>query len=121
MAEDEKADGRGRVIPRSDEVVLARTRLYYLLTIVISIPIACAGLGLFALMSVPLAHVLAGKHTDFTLTMSFSFNAVLTATTVLGGTALAIQTKRASRHKSRALELEKKVKQQDDDSSSAKI
>lgn len=115
MAEDEKPGGQGHHGLGSDEVILARTRLHYLLTVVAGIPVACLGLGLLTLMAVPLAHVIAGKHTDLTLTVSVSVNAVLTATTVLTGTALAIQASRARHHKHRARELEIKVKMQDED------
>ena len=65
-------------------------------------------------MAVPLAHAIAGRHTEFTFSVSISLNAVLTATSALAGTGLAIQTRRARHHKSRARELEEKVKGQDE-------
>ena len=113
MAEEKKPldDGSGAI---SDDVIMARTRLHYAITVVAGIFVSCLGLGLFALLAVPLAHVIAGKHTDFTLSVSFSLNAILTATTALSGTGLAIQTRRSRHHKNRARELEKKVKGQDE-------
>lgn len=98
----------------SDEVVVARARVHYAITFVVGIPVACFGVGLLALMAVPLAHVIAGKHTDFSLTVSISFNAVLTVTTALAGVGLAIQTSRARHHRNRTRELEARIKKQDD-------
>lgn len=103
--------------PASDEVLMARTRLYWAVTIVAGIPIACVSFGLLMLLAVPLAHVIAGKHTDVSFSVSFSLNAVLTATSVVSGTGFAVQTRRARHHKSRARELEEKVKGQDESSS----
>jgi hypothetical protein len=115
VAEEEKPGSHGHICLYSDEVILARTRLHYLFTIVAGIPVACGGLGLLALMAVPLAHVIAGRQTSLSFTISISVSAVLTATTVLTGTGLAIQTSRARHHKNRARELERRVKMQDED------
>lgn len=115
MADDENPDDRSHISPVSDEVILARTRLNMMITFILGIPVACLGVGLLAIMAVPLAHVIAGKHTDFTLTMSASFNAVLTVSTAVTGTGLAIQSKNARHHRNRARELEKKIKRQDED------
>jgi hypothetical protein len=106
--------------PLSDEALLARTRLYWAITVVIGIPVACVSLGLLMLFAVPLAHVIAGKHTDFSFTVSFSLNAVLTATSVVTGAGFAIQTSRARHHKTRARELEQRVKGQDESSNTGK-
>jgi hypothetical protein len=64
------------------------------------------GLGVFALMLVPLAHAIAGRHTDFSFTFSLSVNVALAVSTALAGAGLAVQTRRASRHKLRAGRLE---------------
>lgn len=113
VAEEEKPPG---VVNNSvsDDVLLARTRVHYAMTIVAGILVSCVGLGLLALMAVPLAHAIAGRHTDFTFSVSISLNAVLTATSALAGTGLAIQTRRVRHHRNRARELEEKVKGQDE-------
>jgi hypothetical protein len=113
VANEKKAPNGGNALV-SDDALIARTRLYYAIIVIAGIPVACVGLGLLTLMAVPLAHVIAGKHTDFSLTVSISFNAVLTATTALAGTGLAIQTGRARHHRSRARELEARIKRQEE-------
>jgi hypothetical protein len=112
----EQNEAAGRTLgPVSEEAFMARTRLYWAITVVIGIPVACVSFGLLLLFAVPLAHVIAGKHTDFSFSVSFSLNAVLTATTVVSGTGFAIQARRARHHKGRAHELEQRVKTQDED------
>jgi hypothetical protein len=64
----------------SGEAVIARARVYYAIVVVAGIFVTLIGLGVLAVMSVPLARVIAGKHTDFTLAISFSFSALLSAT-----------------------------------------
>lgn len=113
MAEEQKPLDGGK--PHvSDDVIIARARVYYAITIIAGILVACIGIGLLMLMAVPLAHVIAGKHTDFSLTVSISVSAVLTATTALASTGLAVQTSRARHHKNRARELEARIKKQDE-------
>jgi hypothetical protein len=97
--------------PVSDERVLARTRLNYAIVFVVGIFVFFLGLGLLSLMAVPLARAIAGKHTDFGLTVSFSLTAVFTVTTAISAGAAAIQTKSARHHKNRAKELESHLKQ----------
>ena len=104
----------GSVSLASDEVLMARTHLYRAILVVIAIPVTCASLGLLMVLAVPLAHVIAGKHTDFSFSVSFSLNAVLTATTALSGAGLAVQSRRVRHHKGRARQLEEKVKAQDE-------
>jgi hypothetical protein len=111
--EDKPLDG-GRTLV-SDAALIARARVHYAITIVAGIFVACLGLGLLALMAVPLAHVIAGKHTDLSFTVSISFNAVLAATSALGGTGYVVQSKRARHHKTRARELETRIKRQEED------
>jgi hypothetical protein len=57
-------------------------------------------------MAVPLAHAIAGRRTDFTLTFTVSLSAALGATTILSVGGLAIQTRRVTHYKGRALTLE---------------
>jgi len=115
VAEQEESDDGAYVGRVPEEMILARYQLHRMIAIMIGIPVACVSLGLLTLMAVPLAHVIAGKHTDFTLTVSASFNAVLTVTTVIGGAGFAIQGKNARHHKNRARELERKIKKQNED------
>jgi hypothetical protein len=81
---------------------------------IIAFPVACISLGFLTLMAVPLAHVIAGKNTDFGFSVSISVSAVLSATTVLSATGFAYQARQARHHKRRARELEKRVKSQDE-------
>jgi hypothetical protein len=97
--------------PTPDEVI-ARARMIWAAICVVGIFVTCAGLGLFTIMAVPLAHAIAGKHTDFTLTLSISLSATLAATTALAGGGLAIQTRRVNRYKDRTLKLEQKLEAQ---------
>lgn len=113
VAEEQKPLNGGK-LRISDDVVIARARVHYAITIIVGIPVACLGIGLLALMAVPLAHVIAGKQTDFSLTVSISVNAVLAATTALSATGLAIQTGRTRHHKSRTRELEARIKKQEE-------
>jgi len=104
----------GAVAPVSDEVLMARARLYWAVTVIVGIPVACVSFGLLMLFAVPLAHVIAGKHTNFSFSVSFSLNAVLTATTVVSGGGWAIQSRRVRHHKRRAHQLEERVKGQEE-------
>jgi membrane protein implicated in regulation of membrane protease activity len=96
----------GRPAPPSPEVVIARARVHSALICVFGILVVFVGLGVFALMLVPLAHAIAGRHTDFSFTFSLSVNVALAVSTALAGAGLAVQTRRASRHKQRAGRLE---------------
>jgi hypothetical protein len=89
---------------------MARTRLYWAITVVAGIPVACVSFGVLMLLSVPLAHVVAGKHTDFSFSVSFSLNAVLAATSTISAAGLAVQTQRVRHHKGRARLLEDRAK-----------
>jgi len=93
----------------SDDVLIARARVYLTFAWALGIFVGLVGLGIFALMAVPLAHAIAGKHTDFGLTVSVSFNAALTATTALTGGGLILQSRRVSRYKSRTRQLEQRL------------
>jgi hypothetical protein len=95
----------------TDERVLARARLNYAIVIVVGIFVFFLGLGILTLMAVPLVHAIAGKHTDFSLTVSFSLTAVFTATTALSAGGAAIQTHRVKHHKNRARDLENRLKE----------
>jgi hypothetical protein len=68
------------------DTVATRARINLSLIWILGIFVTCVGLGLFDLMTVPLAHVIAGKHTDFSFTVSFSLSATLAATTVVTST-----------------------------------
>lgn len=89
--------------------VAARANLILLLIWIVGIFVTCVGLGLFSLMAVPLAHAIAGKHTDFSVTVSVSLSATLAATTALSSTGLALKTREAKRLKSRNRALEKMI------------
>lgn len=93
------------------ERVLERTRLNYAIVTIVGIFVFFLSLGLLSLMAVPLVHAIAGKHTDFTLTVSFSLTAVFTATTAISTGCAAIQTRRVGHHKNRAKDLESRLKQ----------
>lgn len=93
----------------SDEVLITQARVYLTFSWFLGVFICLIGLGLFALMAVPLAHAIAGKHTDFGMTVSVSFNAALTATTALTGSGLVVQSRRAARYKTRAKKLENQL------------
>lgn len=93
----------------SDEVLIVRARVYLTLAWAFGIFLGLVGLGVFALMAVPLAHAIAGKHTDFAMTVSVSFNAALTATTALAGGGLILQSRRVSRYKARTRQLEQRL------------
>jgi hypothetical protein len=94
---------------RPTDVILARARVHYAITCVVGVLVAFIGLGIFALMLVPLAHAIAGKHTDFSFTFSLSVNAALAASTAVTSGALAVQTRRAAHHKRRAEDLQAKL------------
>jgi membrane protein implicated in regulation of membrane protease activity len=102
----------------SDEVLIARARVYLILAWALGTFVCLVGLGIFALMAVPLAHAIAGKHTDFGMTVSVSFNAALTATTALAGGGLLLQSRRVSRYKNRTRQLEQRLEQRGDTGSS---
>lgn len=105
MAEGvERAERAVSAVP--DDVVMARTRLYWAITVVAGIPVACLSLGVLMLLAVPLAHAIAGKHTDFSFSLSFSLNAVLATTSTISATGFAVQTRRVRHHKGRAHALE---------------
>lgn len=93
----------------SPELLIARARVHLAIVWAIGIFLGFVGLGLFALMAVPLAHAIAGKHTDFVASFSFSLNAALGVTTALVGGGLIIQTRRVSRYKSRTRKLEQRL------------
>jgi hypothetical protein len=95
----------------SDEVLIARARVNLALVWVLGIFTTLVGLGIFALLAVPLAHAIAGKHTDFGMTVSVSFNAALTATTALAGGGLLVQSRRARHYKIRTIELERRLQE----------
>jgi hypothetical protein len=100
------AEEAGWSAPPPPEVVIARARVHFALICVFGILAVFVGLGAFALMLVPLAHAIAGRHTDFSFTFSLSVNVALAVTTALASGALVAQTKRASHHKQRASRLE---------------
>lgn len=102
----------------SDEVLIARARVYLALVWVLGVFVAFVGLGVFALMAVPLAHAIAGKHTDFGMTVSVSFNAALTATTALAGGGLVLQSRRVRHYKGRTRQLEGRLDEEGKTSSS---
>jgi hypothetical protein len=99
----------------SDDVLIARARVHLAIVWIVGIFVGLVGLGVLSLMAVPLAHAIAGKHTDFGFTVSVSFNAALTASTVLTGGGLIIQSRRVSRYKSRNKTLEQSLKVGDRD------
>ena len=109
MAESRGGPRRGVADRPSDDVLIARARVYLTLAWALGIFVCLVGMGVFALMAVPLAHAIAGKHTDFGMTVSVSFNAALTATTALTGGGLILQSRRASRYKSRTKKLEQQL------------
>jgi hypothetical protein len=94
--------------PTSEELI-ARARISFGMVVIAGIFVCCVGLGIFALMTVPLAHVIAGKHTDFTFTFTLSLSATLAVSTALAGGGLVVQTKRARRYKNRTKELETRL------------
>ena len=109
MADSEGGSRRDTTDRPSDEVLIARARVYLAFAWVLGVFVGLVGLGLLALMAAPLAHAIAGKHTDFAMTVSVSVNAALTATTALTGGGLIMQTRRASRHKKRSRQLEQQL------------
>ena len=60
-------------------------------------------------MAVPLAHAIAGTHTDFAFTLSLSVSATLAASTAHAGAGAIVQTRRVGHYKSRTRELETKL------------
>jgi hypothetical protein len=94
----------------ADERVLQQTRLNYARVFIAGVFVFFVGLGLLSLMAVPLAHAIAGKHTDFSLTVSFSLTAVFTATTAISTGCAVVQTRRVGHHKNRAKDLENRLK-----------
>jgi hypothetical protein len=94
--------------PTPDEVI-ARARLYFAVIVIVGIFICCVGLGVFALMAVPLAHAIAGKHTDFSFTFSLSLSATLAVSTAVTSGGWILQSRRARRYKDRTKELEAKL------------
>lgn len=113
MAKRRKGARRGTADRPSDEVLIARARVYLTAAWALGVFICLVGLGVFALMAVPLAHAIAGTRTDFGLSLSVSFNAALAATTALTGTGLAVQSTRVRRHKNRNRELEERLQKKD--------
>jgi hypothetical protein len=97
--------------PPSDEKLVERARLNYAIVFVVGVFVTFLGLGLLSLMAVPLAHTIAGKHTDFTLTVSFSLTAVFTVTTAISSGCAVVQTRRVGHHKTRAKDLESRLRQ----------
>jgi hypothetical protein len=111
--------GSGQSPRLSEDLLIERTRLYRTITLIVGIPVGCLSFGVVLLLAVPLAHAIAGRHTDFSFTVTLSFSAVMTLTSGVLGTGLAIQTGRVRHHKSRARELETKIKQQDESEAAA--
>jgi hypothetical protein len=95
----------------SDDLLLARQRVYLMIASSLPILAFLVGLGILTLMAVPLAHVIAGKHTDFGLHVSVSVNLVLTATTALGGVGYAVEKREVRRQRDRARRLERRVEE----------
>ena len=93
----------------SDEVLITQARIYLTISWFLGVFVCLIGLGIFALMAVPLAHAIAGKHTDFGMTVSVSFNAAVTGRAALTGTGLVVQSRRATRYKTRAKKLENQL------------
>ena len=89
--------------------VEARRRTNYAIIILIGVLLLPISIGALLLMAVPLAHAVAGKHTDFTFAVSFSLNAALSVSTALASGLAAVQTRNAKHHKKRARELEKQA------------
>jgi hypothetical protein len=106
--ETKPADAAEPAVP--GEVLADRVRLYYAILVIVGIFVTFLGLGFLSLMAVPLAHVIAGKHTDFTLTVSFSVSAVFTVTTAISSGCAVVQTRRLGHHKNRAKDLENRLK-----------
>jgi hypothetical protein len=103
--------GRDAADRPSDEVLITRAQTYLTLARACGIFVILVGLGVFVLLAVPLAHAIAGKHTDFGMTVSVSFNAVLTTTTALAGAGLAAQSHRVRHYKNRTRRLERQVQE----------
>jgi hypothetical protein len=95
----------------SEEHLIARERIYQTLANGLSGFVLLVGLGVFALLAVPLAHAVAGKHTDFDMTVSFSFSVALAATTLLSSGGLVLQGQRLKHHKNRADWLERRLRE----------
>jgi hypothetical protein len=91
------------------EEVIARTRLYFAMIVIAGIFVCCVGVGVLALMTVPLAHVIAGKHTEFTFTFTLSLSVAFAASTAVTGGGWALQTRRVNRYKNRTKELETRL------------
>jgi hypothetical protein len=91
------------------EAVIARTHPYLAIIVIAGIFVCCVGVGVLALMAVPLANVIAGKHTEFTFTFTLSLSVVFAASTAVTGTGWFLQTRQANRYKSRTKELKAKL------------
>jgi hypothetical protein len=106
----------------SSQVQVARAQVHLAIVHGAAVLAALVGTGVLALMCVPLAHAIAGKHTDFSLTVSLSANVALGAATAIFGGGLIIQTRRVRHHRRRARRLEQKYQSADlpDSGSSAR-
>jgi hypothetical protein len=107
-AETPNTPGSARVRPTPDEVI-AQSRLYFAIIVIAGIFVCFVGIGVLALMIVPLAHVIAGKHTEFTFTFTLSLSVAFAMSTAVAGGGWALQTSRAKRYKNRTKELETKL------------
>lgn len=95
----------------SEERLMARERTYQTLANGLSGFVLLVGLGVFALLAVPLAHAVAGKHTDFDMNVSFSFSIALAATTLVSSGGLYLQGQRLKHYRNRTERLERRLRE----------
>lgn len=89
--------------------MIARARVHLALITVLGIFVGFLGLGTLTLMTVPLAHALAGTHTVFAFTLSFSISATLAVSTAIASASAVIQSRRVRHYRERARELQKRL------------
>jgi hypothetical protein len=102
----DQADAGQPTSQPAEELLLMRARVHYAITVVVGVFVFFLGLGVLALLAVPLAHAIAGQHTQFEVSVSLSVGATLATSTALATGGLIIQSRRANRYKKRTMRLE---------------
>ena len=94
--------------PTPDDVI-ARARVHFACISVLGVFVGFVGMGILAMMLVPLAHVIAGTHTVFSFTLGVSVSATLALSTVLAGGYAVAQSRRVRWYKEQTRQLEKRL------------
>jgi hypothetical protein len=95
----------------SDDVLLATLRYKYAWCMTVRYVVIILSLGGLLWLATPLAHEIAGKDTNFNVSITLALTATLAATTVAGYGQAARQRQRAKHLETRNSELYRRVEE----------